>query len=166
MVRVFRSPGDIEGSIDDVMGPTSWHRIGQATIDAFAAVTGDHQWIHVDRPRATASGFGRTIAHGYLTLSLIPAFSVELFRFELGEARLNYGLDRVRFPAPVPADSWVRASATLTSSERTNAGWQVRVRWTVESDQSARPACVADTVTLVTGLGPTSPKWRDLRERV
>jgi acyl dehydratase len=130
------------------VGPSEWREVTQADIDAFADLSGDHQWIHVDPERAKAeSPFGTTIAHGNLTLSLIDGMRQGLIAssgFKLG---VNYGWNRVRFPAPVPAGSRVRARAEVVEVEDVGGGWwQVLTRFTVEVEGSEKPACVADSV--------------------
>jgi acyl dehydratase len=130
------------------VGPSEWREVTQADIDAFADLSGDHQWIHVDPERAKAeSPFGTTIAHGNLTLSLIDGMRQGLIAssgFKLG---VNYGWNRVRFPAPVPAGSRVRARAEVVEVEDVGGGWwQVLTRFTVEVEGSEKPACVADAV--------------------
>jgi acyl dehydratase len=129
------------------VGPSEWRQVTQEDIDAFADVSGDHQWIHVDRERAKESPFGTTIAHGNLTLSLIDGMRQELITsrgFQLG---VNYGWNRVRFPAPVPAGSRVRARAEVVDVEDVGSGWwQIVTRFTVEVEGSEKPACVADSV--------------------
>ena len=148
-MRVLRSRAEIEAAIGQELGPTEWLAINQERIDAFAEATGDHQWIHVDPERAAAGPFGRTVAHGYLTLSLIPLLGLQLLSYETGGARLNYGLNRVRFPSPVPVDSRVRARAVITEVGDTPAGTQVVHRYTIELEGADKPACVADTVVLL-----------------
>jgi acyl dehydratase len=130
------------------VGPSDWREVTQADIDAFADLSGDHQWIHVDPERAKAeSPFGTTIAHGNLTLSLIDGMRLDLIAssgFKLG---VNYGWNRVRFPAPVPAGSRVRTRAEVVEVEDVGGGWwQVLTRFTVEVEGSEKPACVADSV--------------------
>ncbi|PXX70960.1 acyl dehydratase [Nocardia tenerifensis] len=120
-----------------------------ATSHEFASATGDHQWIHTDAERAAAGPFGSTIAHGYLTLSLIPAFADQLFAVEGARMGVNYGTEKVRFPAPVPVGSRVRDSAELRTVAPTADGVRLTMRHTIEIDGSAKPACVADTVALV-----------------
>ena len=134
-------------------GPTSWREVSQTDIDSFARITGDHQWIHVDEERARReSPFGTTIAHGNLTLSLIDGLrdqitardAADLEQVALG---VNMGWNRVRFPAPVPAGSRVRATAELVSVEpKTNGWWEVVDRFTVEAEGVEKPACVAESV--------------------
>lgn len=147
--RVFRSVPDLEAAVGEELGPTEWVEITQDTVDGFADLTGDHQWIHVDVDRARTSPFGGTIAHGYLTLSMLPSFSTSLYSIEAGTARLNYGLEKVRFPASVPVGSKIRASATIKQVRQVPAGTQVHVGWTVEAEGVARPVCVAESITLV-----------------
>jgi acyl dehydratase len=130
------------------VGPSEWREVTQEDINTYADLTGDDQWIHVDGERAkTESPFGTTIAHGNLTLSLIEGMRLELFSssgFKLG---VNYGWNKVRFPAPVPAGSRIRTTAEITDVEEVAGGWwQVVTRFTVEVDGSDKPACVADAV--------------------
>ena len=130
-------------------GPSSWIEIPQATIDAFAEATGDHQWIHVDPERAAAGPFGTTIAHGFLTLSLVPHLLRDLVDYPAWPVRINYGSDRVRFLSPVPVGSRVRASAELVAVRPSGTGTQVTVSVTVEIEGSDKPALVAQTLTLL-----------------
>jgi acyl dehydratase len=136
--RVVLKPGDS-------FGPSSWIDIPQARIDAFAEATGDHQWIHVDPERAQDGPFGATICHGYLTLSLLPAASYEVVPRQ-GGMGINYGLNRVRFPSPVPVDSRVRASFEVASVDEVEGGAQVTMRATVEREGGDKPVCVAEVV--------------------
>jgi acyl dehydratase len=130
----------------DEFGPSSWVEVSQSRIDAFAEATGDHQWIHVDRKRAAAGPFGTTIAHGYLTLSLLSAMSFEVVPAGEGGMAVNYGLNRVRFPAPVPAGSRVRATFRVDSVEDFDGGSQVTMTATVEREGGSKPVCVAELV--------------------
>lgn len=130
------------------IGPSEWRTVTQEDIDTFADLTGDHQWIHTDVERAkTESPFGTTIAHGNLTLSLIDGLRIELLKstgFKLG---VNYGWNKVRFPAPVPAASRIRATAEVVEVEEVGGGWfQIVTRFKVEVEGSDKPACVADSV--------------------
>jgi acyl dehydratase len=139
---------ELKELIGQTLGPTEWREVTQEDVNTFAELTGDDQWIHVDVERAKAeSPFGTTVAHGNLTLSLIDGFRPELLQsggFKLG---VNYGWNKVRFPAPVPTGSRVRASVEVVSVEDVGAGWwQVVQRWTVEVEGSEKPACVADSV--------------------
>jgi acyl dehydratase len=129
----------------DHFGPSSWIEMPQERIDAFAEATGDHQWIHVDPERAGAGPFGTTIAHGYLTLSLLPVASYEVLP-RAGRMGINYGLNRVRFPAPVPVGSRVRASFEAVSVEPFDGGSQVTMTATVEREGGEKPVCVAEVV--------------------
>jgi len=128
-----------------LLGPTSWVEVDQARIDAFAAATDDHQWIHVDPERAAAGPFGTTIAHGYLTLALLPAFLQEVFEPDAG-LTLNYGLNRVRFTAPVPVGSRLRAQFEVVSAAEIEGGVQLVLAATVEREGAEKPACVAEAV--------------------
>jgi acyl dehydratase len=132
-------------NVGDVYGPSSWIEVPQAKIDAFADATGDHQWIHVDAERAKDGPFGTTIAHGYLTLSLLPAASYEVVPRQ-GGMGINYGLNRVRFPAPVPVDSRLRATFEVKEVAEIEGGGQVTMTATVEREGGGKPVCVADVV--------------------
>ena len=132
-------------NVGDVYGPSSWIDVPQSKIDAFAEATGDHQWIHVDAERAQEGPFGTTIGHGYLTLSLLPAASYEVVPRQ-GEMGINYGLNRVRFPAPVPVDSRLRATFEVKEVEEITGGGQVTMTATVEREGGDKPVCVADVV--------------------
>ncbi len=128
-------------------GPSSWIDVPQEKIQAFADATGDHQFIHVDPERAAQTPFGGTIAHGYLTLSLLPAMSYEVIPHEEGDGMgLNYGLNRMRFPAPVPSGSRVRGSFRVDSVDEQDWGRQVTMTATVERDGGDKPVCVAEVV--------------------
>jgi acyl dehydratase len=138
----------LKGLLGKQIGPSEWREVTQEEINAFADLSGDHQWIHVDVERAKKeSPFGTTIAHGNLTLSMIDGMRLELLSsrgFKLG---VNYGWNKVRFPAPVPAGSRVRATAEVTEVEDVGGGWwQIVTRFTVEVEGSDKPACVADSV--------------------
>ncbi|MFM9053541.1 MAG: MaoC family dehydratase [Solirubrobacterales bacterium] len=150
-------PDSIASLVGTAVGPTEWREVTQEMIDSFAQLTGDHQWIHVDVERAEKeSPFGTTIAHGNLTLSIIDGFReglVDVSRdaFALG---VNLGWNRVRFPAPVPAGSRIRASAELISSEQRDDGWIENVtRFTLEVEGGEKPCCVADSVTRLLKAG-------------
>jgi acyl dehydratase len=126
------------------LGPSGWIEVPQERIDAFAEATDDRQWIHVDPARAADGPFGTTVAHGYLTLSLLVPIGYELMPVEDARLVVNYGLDRVRFPAPVPAGSRVRGLLRIGESTRVEGGVQVAVAATVEREGSEKPVCVAD----------------------
>ena len=130
----------------DAFGPSSWIEIPQSKIDAFAEATGDHQWIHVDPERAKEGPFGTTIGHGYLTLSLLPAMSYEVVPRQEGGMAVNYGLNRVRFPAPVPSGSRVRGTFTVASVDEADWGFQATMTATVEREGGDKPVCVAELV--------------------
>jgi len=129
----------------DTYGPSSWIDVTQERIDGFAEVTGDHQWIHVDPERAKDGPFGTTIAHGYLTLSLLPLASYEVVPRQ-GGMGINYGLNRVRFPAPVPVGSRVRATFEVLGVEEQDWGGQATMQATVEREGGDKPVCVAEIV--------------------
>jgi acyl dehydratase len=127
-------------------GPSAWIAVPQQKIDAFAKATGDHQWIHVDPERAAAGPFGTTIGHGYLTLSLLPVMSYEVVPRQNGGMAVNYGLNRVRFPAPVLVGSRVRGSFRVESVDEFEGGFQATMTATVERDGGDKPVCVAELV--------------------
>jgi acyl dehydratase len=147
MARIFENPRDLLGHEGEQLGSSEWLEIDQRRIDRFAEATGDHQWIHVDVERAKSGPFGRTIAHGYLTLSLVATFLpqiVEVRGFSMG---INYGSNKLRFPAPVPVGARLRGSGQLLAVEEVNGAIQSTVRVTVEIEGSDRPACVVDTIS-------------------
>ena len=133
--------------VGELLGESDWLEVDQDRINKFAAATGDHQWIHVDTERARQGPFGTTIAHGFLTLSLIPALTSGLLSIEGVRMGINYGLNRVRFPSPVKVGSRVRASVRNLSVEDVQGGIQVVNEVTVAIEGEAKPACVAETVT-------------------
>ena len=135
---------DLTPLVGQHLGYSSSHRITQERVDLFAEATGDHQWIHVDPERAAAGPFGGTIAHGYLTLSLGPMLLHDIVAWENIRMGVNYGLDKVRFPSPVPVGSTLRLGAVLTSAESLGEGGvQASLELTFEVEGSAKPACVA-----------------------
>ena len=148
-MRVFSSLDDLKAAVGEELGPTEWLTITQDRVDQFADATGDHQWIHVDRDRANKSPFGGTIAHGYLTLALIPMFASQLFHLDTMGAKLNYGVNKVRFPAPVPVGSSVRCRATIRDVVDVAAGKQMVTDYVIEIEDADKPACVAETVVLL-----------------
>ncbi len=119
--RIFTSPAELKAAVGERLGYTNWLEVDQKRIDLFAEATGDHQWIHVDPEKAAAGPFGTTIAHGYLTLSLLPLFGPQLMAVEGVKMGVNYGTNKVRFPAPVPVGSRLRATATITGSRTSPA---------------------------------------------
>jgi acyl dehydratase len=132
--------------IGDIYGPSSWIEIPQSRIDAFADATDDHQWIHVDPERAKDGPFGTTIGHGYLTLSLLPSASYEVVPRQGGSMSINYGLNKVRFPSPVPVDSRVRATFEVIELDEQDWGGQATMRATIEREGGDKPVCVAEIV--------------------
>ncbi len=138
---------DLPTSIGRQFGPTDWLTIDQARIDQFAEATGDHQWIHVDPEAAKSGPFGATIAHGYLTLSLSSYFMFQLINVEGISMGINYGVDKVRFPSPVPVGSKVRARAEIIEVTPIEGGFQVKVRQTIETEGGAKPACVIESLS-------------------
>ena len=134
------------GLVGQHLGYSDWVGVDQERIDRFADATGDHQWIHVDRERAKAGPFGTTIAHGYLTLSLVPMLLSQVVRVQGVAFGVNYGCNRVRFPAPVPAGSDVRLGAALASVEDVAGGVQVAIDVTVEVRDAPKPSCAAQVV--------------------
>jgi acyl dehydratase len=128
------------------LGTTEWQQITQQQVDQFADATGDHQWIHVDVERAKASPFGGTIAHGFLTLSLVAQVTQSLITVTDQTTGINYGLNRVRFPAPMAVGSWWRGTAELVESSEIDGGSQITVRVTIEVRDQAKPACVAESL--------------------
>ncbi|WP_433663094.1 MaoC family dehydratase [Nocardia sp. CA-128927] len=128
------------------LGVSGWIEISQDRITAFAEATEDRQWIHVDPQRAAEGPYGTTIAHGYLTLSLLPAIMREVFDISDASARINYGLNKVRFPSPVPAGSRIRGRATIVSVDEVSGGLQVVIATVVECEGSDKPACIAESL--------------------
>jgi len=154
VATVVQDPASLLDMVGADLGTTDWVELSQQRIDTFADATGDHQWIHVDVERALAeSPFGGPIAHGYLTLSLVNLFLPQLVEVRGASMGVNVGLDKVRFPAPVPAGSRVRGTGKVVSAEEARGGVQVVVRVAVEvegtapGEPTARPACVADTIS-------------------
>jgi acyl dehydratase len=137
---------EIKAKVGEELGVSSWHEVTQQDIDTFADVTGDHQWIHVDVERAKQTPFGGTIAHGYYTLSLAPALSQEVLAFDGFAFALNYGVNKVRFPAPLPVGSKVRVRAAIASVDDIQGGIQVATTLTFEREGGDKPVCVAETL--------------------
>lgn len=148
MATIFNHPSELKESVGKQLGVSEWLEIDQARIDTFADATGDHQWIHVDPERAKDGAFGSTIAHGYLTLSLVNKFLPEIIDVRGISMGVNYGSDRLRFPAPVPVGARIRGSAKLIKVEDVKGNAvQSTVRVTVEIEGSDRPACIIDTIS-------------------
>ena len=148
-MRTFTSTDELTDAIGEDLGTTDWLEITQERVDAFADATGDHQWIHVDVAKANDGPFGGTIAHGYLTLSLIPQFTPQLFELDTPGAKLNYGVNKVRFPNPVKVGKRIRATAQIAEVTDVPAGKQMVTRYTLEIEDEPKPACVAETVVLL-----------------
>ncbi|KOG87718.1 MaoC family dehydratase [Streptomyces varsoviensis] len=145
--RIFTSLDELRAAVGEELGPSDWLEIDQKRIDLFAEATGDHQWIHVDPERAAGGPFGATIAHGYLTLSLLPSLVPRVMRVENIKMGVNYGTNKVRFPSPVPVGSRLRASARVAEVAEVTGGVQVTTVVTIEREGEAKPACVAETVS-------------------
>ena len=146
MSVVARSPEDLHALVGEEIGSSSWVDVTQDQIDGFADVTGDHQWIHTDPERAASGPFGTTIAHGYLTLALLVPLLEEVLVVENRTSSINYGLDRVRFPAPVLSGSRIRLTAKMAEATDVQSGVQVKVDCVLHVDGQERPACVATAV--------------------
>ncbi|MBU3064938.1 MaoC family dehydratase [Nocardia sp. NEAU-G5] len=148
MTTQLDTPADLIGIAGRQLGTTDWIEITQQQVELFADATGDHQWIHTDPARAAHGPFHGTIAHGYLTLSLAPVAIADVLEIKELTAALNYGLNRVRFPAPVPVGSKIRAVVTLNTAQQKTSGVEAVFGLTYEIDGGTRPACVADVVVL------------------
>jgi acyl dehydratase len=143
-MRVLDGADAVRAAAGEHLGYSSYRSVTQADIDTFADLSGDHQWIHVDVERAAQGPFGGTIAHGLLTLSLGPALAQEIYWIEGMKMGVNYGYDRIRFPAPVPVNSKVRLGAEVAGVEDVTGGLQLKLRFTWEIAGGSKPACVAD----------------------
>jgi acyl dehydratase len=148
LVHIFNSPNDLEAALGQTFGPTEWLQIDQDRINKFADATGDHQWIHVDPERAKTGPFGATIAHGFLTLSLTNLFLPELIEVRGISMGINYGLNKIRFPAVVTVGSRIRATGELISVEKQAGAIQSIFRIVVEVEGGKKPACVAEAISL------------------
>ncbi len=139
-----------ESMVGTQLGPSSWIEVSQQRIDAFASATDDHQWIHVDPARAASGPFGTTIAHGYLTLSLVVPMLYELLPPESagGQMVVNYGVNRVRFPAPVPSEGRIRGRFRVSSYDESPVGGRATLEATIECEGADKPVCVAELVIL------------------
>jgi acyl dehydratase len=147
-MRVFNGVDEISGLVGEHLGTSEWVTVEQQHVDQFAEATGDHQWIHVDPERAAQGPFGGTIAHGFLTLSLLPVLAGQVYKIDNVRMGINYGLNKVRFTSPVPVGSKVRAQVTLANLEQTKDGAvQLTTSITVEIEGSERPALVAEWLT-------------------
>ena len=145
-MRMFAQLSDLQKLVGQSIGTSDWVQIDQARIDQFALVTGDEQWIHVDPVRAAGGMFGTTVAHGFLTLSLLPLFGQSAFHVGGIRMSVNYGLNRVRFPAPVPVGSRLRAHYELQSFTPVEGGVQMITQVSIEREGHAKPVCIAESV--------------------
>lgn len=147
MTKIYENPADLVGQEGTILGPSDWLEIDQKRVDQFAECTGDHQWIHVDVERANDGPFGATIAHGYLTLSLVSHFMPELIDVRGFAHAVNVGLDRVRFLSPVRVGSRIRAIGEITRVEEIKGAYQAIVRSTIEVEGMEKPACIAASIS-------------------
>jgi acyl dehydratase len=147
VARIYETPGSLAGQEGQPLGPTDWLLIDQDRVNGFAQVTGDHQWIHVDTERAREGPFGGTIAHGYLTMSLVNFFLPDLIEVRGFTHAVNVGMDRVRFLAPVKVGSRIRAVGEIVSVEAVKGAIQAVIRVTIEIEDSEKPACLIDTIS-------------------
>ena len=145
-MRTITGLDELKAAEGEELGTSDWYEVTQDDINAFADVTGDHQWIHVDIERAKDTPFGGTIAHGYYTLALIPRLNAQIVGFDGFGFALNYGLGRVRFPAALPVGRRVRATSRLARVESVQGGVQVMLEITLEGEGIAKPVCVAETL--------------------
>ncbi|MDQ4085134.1 MAG: MaoC family dehydratase [Actinomycetota bacterium] len=148
-MRVFNGIDELKKAVGEHLGHSDWHTVTQEQVNQFADATGDHQWIHVDTEKAKSGPFGGTIAHGYLTLSLIPMLNAQIYRVEGLSMGINYGTNKVRFPAPLPVGSRVRAGVEVVEVNDIPQGAQAVVRTTIEVEDGDKPACVADSVVVL-----------------
>ncbi|WP_292607922.1 MaoC family dehydratase [Nocardioides sp. REDSEA-S30_B4] len=148
-MRTFTTFDEVAAAAGQELGTSAWVEITQERVDTFADATGDHQWIHVDTERSAEGPFGGTIAHGYLTLSMVPWLGSEVFALDTPGAKLNYGVNKVRFPHPVRVGKRVRAHVAMGEVTDLPAGKQITLRYTIEIEDEAKPACVAETVVLL-----------------
>jgi acyl dehydratase len=149
-MKTYETVGDLQPLVGEVVGTSDWILVDQQRINMFADATGDHQWIHVDPERAAGGPFGAPIAHGFLTLSLLPVFSQNAFTIRQIKMGVNYGLNKVRFLKPVPVNSRLRAHFKLQSFETLdNKGAQLTYEMTVEMEGGDKPVCVAESIVRV-----------------
>jgi acyl dehydratase len=153
-MKTYENLAEWEAALGTHIGYSNWRTVTQEEVNLFAEATGDRQWIHVDPVRAKDGPFGGTIVHGYLTLALTPQLVWEIFKVNGVRMSLNYGPNKVRFPAPLPVGSRIRAGAELISLEPTGAGIQEVLRVTVERGGGDKPVCVADTVNILIPVDP------------
>jgi acyl dehydratase len=143
-MRVFSSADEVRAARGEELGVSDWLTVTQDQVNQFADATGDHQWIHVDTERAAQGPFGGTIAHGFLTLSLLSSLNFQIYRFDGIRMAINYGLNRVRFPNPVRVGSRVRSHCTLAEVTDVDGGVQLALQSTVEVEGAEKPACAAE----------------------
>ncbi|MFG2730541.1 MaoC family dehydratase [Streptomyces canus] len=148
-MKVFQGIEELEKAVGTHLGYSDWHTVTQQQIDMFAEVTGDHQWIHVDPEKAAQGPFGSTIAHGYLTLSLVPMLVWQVYTVDGLRMGVNYGANKLRFPSPVPVDSRLRAGVELVSLVPGGGGHQLTARVTVEREGWDKPSCVVEMVSVL-----------------
>jgi len=147
LTTVFKTPADLEEAVGKNLGCSDWIVIEQERIDLFADATGDHQWIHVDPERAKEGPYGATIAHGYLTMSLVNLFLPQIVDVQGTSMGINYGCEKIRFPSPVKVGSRIRGCGKLTAVEHIKGSVQAIIRVTIEIEGSDRPACIVDTIS-------------------
>jgi acyl dehydratase len=148
-VKTFSGADELRAAAGTHVGFSAWRTISQDDVDAFADVTGDHQWIHVDVERAAAGAFGRTIVHGWFTVALAPLFMAEVFEVRGVTMLINYGVDKLRFLTPVPTGSRLRGGVEITGIDDGPRGILLRATVTTELDGADKPACIAETLSLV-----------------
>ncbi|MFC4111583.1 MaoC family dehydratase [Nonomuraea zeae] len=147
-MRTFANVQELKAAVGETFGPTEWRTVTQDQVNLFADATSDHQWIHVDVERAKEGPFGGTIAHGYLSLSLLPSFMFEMVEVRGIAMGVNYGLNKVRFPRPVLVGARIRAKGELSDVKGTPAGYLSNLKMTIEIEGEKRPACIAETLSL------------------
>ncbi|PVG82163.1 dehydratase [Nocardioides gansuensis] len=148
-MKVFHGIPEVEAAVGTHLGYSGWHTVTQEQVNQFAEATGDHQWIHLDLEKAKAGPFGGTIAHGFLTLALVPMLVAEVYRIEGVKMGVNYGADKLRFPSPLPVGSRVRAGVELLKVTPSSLGYQLASRVTIEMEGAEKPACVVEMLAVV-----------------
>jgi acyl dehydratase len=153
MPRTFESLDEFRAAAGEELGSGEWHTVTQEQINTFADATGDHQWIHVDPEKAASGPFGKPIAHGYLTLSLLPVLAQSIYSVEGLAMGVNYGANKIRFPNAVPVDSRIRATATLKEIADIPIGTQATITFVIELEGAEKPACIAEVVYVMAAAG-------------
>jgi acyl dehydratase len=148
-MQMFNGLEELDRAVGTHLGHSDWHTVTQEQVNLFAEATGDHQWIHVDPEKAASGPFGGTIAHGYLTPSLVPMLTRQVYKVEGLKMGVNYGSNKVRFPAPVPMGSRVRAAIELISLEAGSMGVTCTTKVTIEIEGGAKPACIAEILSVL-----------------